>query len=82
MTLRVILQIVPQGEEEEAYEIGRLDIFNKGPAYIQNSGSACEYGVIDLSPNRAGLYNNTVIHWRELGAWRLVQDVIDTLEIK
>jgi len=31
MTLRVKLEIIPHGDEDRAYEIGRLDIFNKGP---------------------------------------------------
>jgi hypothetical protein len=76
MTLRVILQIVPQGDEDNVREIGRLDIFNKGPV-----GLAHEYGVINLSPNQAGLYNYTIAHIREDGAWKLVRLAIAGLNI-
>ena len=76
MTLRVILQVVPFGDEDRAYEIGRLDIFNKGAI-----NSAHEYGVIDWS-NKPGMYTDTVIHFRQDGAWELVRNAIETLEIK
>jgi hypothetical protein len=77
MVLRVTLQVVPFGDEDRAYEIGRLDIFNKGPC-----GEAHEYGCIDLSPKKAGLYQDNVIHFRDDGAWELVRNAIETLEIK
>jgi hypothetical protein len=86
MTLRVILQVVPYGEEEKAYEIGRLDIFNKGPATSPDGtslGGHHEYGVIDLSPDgKPGLYTQTVLHRRWLGAWELVHNAIEELEIE
>lgn len=74
MVLRVILQIVPHGDEENIREIGRLDIFNKGPI-----NKACEYGVIDLSPNQAGLYSDTIIHYREDGAWILLREALEII---
>lgn len=77
MVLRVILQVVPFGDETKMREIGRLDIFNKG--YINE---ACEYGAIDLSPNRAGLYQDNIIHFRKDGAWELVRNALETLEIE
>lgn len=77
MTLRVILQIVPFGDEDRAREIGRLDIFNKG-----RIGEAHEYGAINLSPRQEGLYRDNIIHYREDGAWELVYNTIKTLEIK
>ena len=82
MTLRVKLEIVPCGREDEAYEIGRLDIFNKG----EKEGSSfmhrlCEYGVIQIDGTDAGLFDKTVDHIREDGAWKLVAKVIRELEI-
>lgn len=83
MTLRVKLEIVPYGEEEKAYEIGRLDIFNKGE--VEGSSfmhRRCEYGVIQLDKDAdAGLFTDTVTHVREDGAWKLVQKVISELKI-
>ncbi len=77
MVLRVILQIIPHGDETKTREIGRLDIFNKGKIGLAN-----EYGVIDLSPNQTGLYNHSIAHIRENGAWELVRLVIGGLQIK
>lgn len=76
MVLRVILQVVPFGDEDKIREIGRLDIFNKGPV-----ADAHQYGVLDFGP-KPGLYSNTVIHFREDGAWELVRNAIARLEIK
>lgn len=75
MTLRVKLEIVPFGDEDKAYEIGRLDIFNKGSAAFGHY----EYGIIEIDPEKkeAGLYQNTVVHRRHLGAWALVSKVLD-----
>lgn len=77
MTLRVKLEIVPFGEEDKAYEIGRLDIFNKGDA----GNSQCEYGVIefDTENNQAGMYAATVLHRRDQGPWVLVRKVLSFL---
>ncbi len=36
MVLRVILQIIPHGDETKTREIGRLDIFNKGKIGLAN----------------------------------------------
>lgn len=78
MTLRVILQVVPFGDEDRTYEIGRLDIFNKGcsrwPGFYG-------YGVIDLGPN-PGLYSGGVTHLRSLGAWQLLHDILDELPVE
>src|SRR5882724_8245674 len=76
MTLRVILQIVPMGDETNSREIGRLDIFNKGAIEFGH----CEYGVIDLTPKQEGLYELPVIHRRDLGAWKLVSKVLNIFE--
>ncbi len=76
MVLRVILQIVPHGDEDNVREIGRLDIFNKGPF-----GLAYEYGCIDLG-NQPGLYDDVIMHFREDGAWELVRNAISELKIK
>ena len=77
MTLRVRLEIVPFGNEEKTYSIGQLDIFNKGYAEFGH----CEYGVIEIESDRstAGLYTETVLHRRDLGAWALVNSVLNKL---
>ena len=72
MVLRVKLEIVPFGDEENVREIGRLDIFNKGEAY----GDMYEYGVIDLTPGQIGLIDRKIYHERDDGAWKLVQNVL------
>lgn len=77
MVLRVKLEIVPFGEEEKAREIGRLDIFNKGPI-----NDACQYGVIEMTPTSGGLHNDTIIHFRSDGAWELVRHAIEGLDIR
>lgn len=74
MTLRVTVEIVPFGEEEKAYEIHRLDIFNKGPAGFGHY----EYGVISFNEEKKdyGMYERTVYHRRNLGALALVEKVL------
>lgn len=79
MTLRVRLEVVPFGDEDRAYEIGRLDIFNKGK--FDQNGLRHEYGVLDLG-DEPGMFNRCILHIREDGAWTLVRDVLETLEIK
>lgn len=80
MTLRVKLEIVPCGDEDKAYEIGRLDIFNMGRAAALNP-DRYEYGVINLTHNDIGLHEDTLHHSRSAGAWALVRNAIDTLQI-
>lgn len=77
MTLRVKIEIVPYGQEEKTYEIGRLDIFNMGHAEFGH----CEYGVIqlDVENNEGGLFNKTVLHRRHLGPWKLLGKVLNDL---
>lgn len=77
MTLRVKLEIVPFGEEEKAREIGRLD--------INNIGVRCglgAYSVINLSPKHIGMHTDMVYHERSKGAWALVRQVLENLEIE
>lgn len=86
MTLRVKLEIVPFGDEDRAYEIGRLDIFNKGIAPPSpkgwDLGGYHQYGVINLSPQEEGLYDDVVLHRRWEGAWALVAEAIEGLNIR
>ncbi len=81
MVLRVILQIVPHGDEDNVREIGRLDIFNKGP-FETGWKSEYRYGVIDLTPKQEGLFSSDVRHAREDGAWVLVHRVLNSLSIR
>lgn len=71
MTLRCTLSIVPWGNEEAIYEIGRLDINNQG----RLSRSVFQYQVIDLG-NTPGEFNKKVLHFREDGAWELLRKVL------
>lgn len=86
MTLRVRLEIIPHGDEGRAYEIGRLDIFNKGIAEPTpdgwDLGGFHEYGVIEILPKEAGLHKKPILHRRWLGGWELVRKAIEELEIK
>jgi hypothetical protein len=77
MVLRVILQIVPFGDEDRVREIGRLDVFNKGRV-----NDACEYGVIDLSPGKEGLFTGTATHRRNDGAWALLHTILGELPVE
>lgn len=83
MTLRVKLEIVPFGDEEEMYEIGRLDIFNKSPTLGQLNASSplYRYGAIDLTKGKEGLFDDEVFHHREDGAWQLVKKAIDEYDL-
>lgn len=78
MTLRVIVQIIPFGDEDKAREIGRIDIFNKQ----QIDYDEYEYGVIELNPKQEGLYNDTISHHRHLGAWKLIRKALETFDIR
>lgn len=78
MVMRVKLEIVPLGEEDMAREIGRLDIFNMGPRPFGH----CEYGVIELAPKTGGLHTRTILHRRDLGAWRLLEKCLQELAIE
>jgi|SRR5688572_7288911 hypothetical protein len=74
MTLRIKLEVVPHGNEAEAYEIGRLDIFNKGRA---GSSEYHEYGLMDwVNGKREPPETETVLHKRSDGAWELVRHVL------
>lgn len=78
MTLRVRLEIVPHGNEDAAYEIGRLDIFNVGNATLVDGH---EYRVIELTEGSGALFDGSIRHRRDLGAWALVAKVLKELEI-
>jgi hypothetical protein len=77
MVLRVILQVVPLGDETQTREIGRLDIFNRGrlgPDY-------CKYGVLDFTKGQEGMYTSDLGHNRSDGAWKLVAQAIKELKL-
>lgn len=78
MTLRVKLEIVPHGDESRTYEIGRLDIFNKGLVDFGHH----EYGVIEMTAKGGALHDKTILHRRDLGAWKLVLKALKELEIE
>ena len=74
MPLRVKLEIVPFGDEDKAYEIGRIDVFNKGA-----SDGIHHYGVLVLDKNNQGMFNREIRHNRSEGAWVLIKKVLDRL---
>lgn len=78
MILRVILQIVPRGDETKMREIGRLDIFNKG----EFAGDFHSYGVIDFTPEQEGMFDGELHHQRKNGPWVLVAKAIRELDIQ
>lgn len=79
MTLRVILEIVPTGNENAKFEIGRLEISRKGQ--IPFAFNSHEYEVVDLTPEQEGKYTTTVARYHDEQAWELVRETLDTLKI-
>jgi len=73
MVLRVKIEIVPFGEEDETREISRFDIFNKGRAEFGHS----KYGVIEINKDGAGLWDEEILHRRDLGAEELVRKIFE-----
>ncbi len=64
MTLRVIVQIVPFGDESKARELGRLDISNiTAPTPTTPAGTMADYIVRG--------------HRREDGFWALIRKVLN-----
>ena len=71
MTLRVIVQIVPFGDEEKAYEIDRLDIGNFG---LIDYPDTCQYMYKFKKDTEFSKYG--VEHSRKDGAWALIRKVL------
>lgn len=65
MTLRVIVQIVPFGDESRVRELGRLNISN-----ITEPSAANEYGAVADYVVRG--------HRRSDGFWALVRSALET----
>lgn len=78
MTLRVILEIVPRGNEDQKREIGRLDIFRKGK--IPGVYNSVEYGVVDLTPEQEGYYTTAIPRYHDEGAWELVRETLEAIK--
>ena len=68
MTLRVTLEIVPFGEEENKHTIGTINISNLGP---DNAYECHLYHVHELPVAKP------IRHVREHGAWWLVRRVLN-----
>ena len=79
MTLRVKLEIVPHGIEEETREIGRIEISNMGPVSgtIYEQG-ICDYRVRECDKNST-LRERMVIHKRSHGALTLVYTALKAI---
>ena len=70
MTLRVILQIVPFGDEENVREVDRLD--------ISNFGSGEDEGFYKYQSKYKNEYLSFIVkHFRDNGAWELVRLVLN-----
>lgn len=77
MTLRVILKIVPFGDEAGKYDIGYLDISNIG---TEASGITTYIATL-FSDQETELKNAYVQHNRADGAWVLTKKAIESLVI-
>jgi hypothetical protein len=73
MTLRVTFEIVPHGDEREAYPIHTLNIHNMGNT---NSEDPDQYEYSFDCDGEAS--TETVIHFRSEGALELTRKVLDT----
>lgn len=73
MTLRVRVSIVPFGDEDKEREIHQINISNLGKDF---EGGATTYGV-EMDKYKSGGYDFIVKHWREDGALRLVEKVLN-----
>ena len=71
MTLRVILQIVPFGDEDKAYEIDRLNISNNG------NGLANPDWFDYVTEHKGRYLKGLVRHKRSDGALVLVRKVLE-----
>ena len=71
--LRAKIEIIPFGREDEARELSRFDIFNKGHIDFGH----CKYGVIEINENGAGLWDDEIFHRRDLGPEELVRKVLE-----
>lgn len=76
MTLRVTVEVVPFGREEDIYLVHELDISNIGQVAPMGH---CEY-VFDLDGK--GMASETVVHNRSDGALELIRKVLATEWIK
>lgn len=74
MTLRVTLEIVPFGEEEKKYEIGKLNISNIGP--LGDIPGFYEYAVHEFPTDKP------LQHMRDQGAWALVRQAVSVHHAK
>lgn len=73
MTLRVTLEVVPFGIEDNKRTIKTINIHNIGQTHSQDPDQ-CEYS-FDVDGNTAP---ETVIHFRSEGAPELVRKVLET----
>ena len=70
MTLRVYIDVLPLGNETEAYELHQIDIHNMG----RNNQGLTEYS---FEIDEVGA-EETVQHNRDHGPFVLIQKVLDT----
>lgn len=75
MTLRCRIEIVPGGDETRVRELARFDISREG----RSGGGKEYYQVVELDQeNRTGgMWQQSILHDRKLGAIQLVRHVLD-----
>jgi hypothetical protein len=73
--LRVTLEIVPYGVEERKRVIGQLDIANISPGFFPDDESG-DYKFEIMTDNSAKVESKFRNWPRRLGAWRLVQAIL------
>lgn len=77
MTLRVTLEILPGGVEENKRTLHTIDISNIGTIRVhQEYGEECEYSVTHNEEGRT----ETLRHWRRNGALALAEDAINLVD--
>lgn len=81
MTLRVTVEIVPFGDEEEKRVIDVYNISNLGEGLRDRHGhTPCRYGV-EKNKYKTGEYDLLVSHYRENGYEELVRAVFSHLSV-
>lgn len=76
MTLRVTIEIVPHGDEEQKYPIATANIHNNGNCYL----GLCEYKGSILHGGGLEESFEGLKHQRQDGPWALVKRVLNASE--
>jgi hypothetical protein len=75
--LRVRLEILPDGDDSRAREVGRLDVCKVSPL-----SEASDYSWLmwhEGGPYKTGIYRG---HARKAGAWRLLRQILGGMNMR